>query len=81
MKIEKYKCESCGKECENHYREKGWISISSDHGAFSITIAEGEYDNNKGYYKSRWSGGKKLLDFCSIPCIVSYIDHEMGKKD
>jgi len=65
--IKKDRCDFCGKEVDNWYKEKGWTRIR---GLEQITIAKGRGDDT--YYK-QFSGGTAFLDFCCWEHFVGFV--------
>jgi len=74
MKIEVYRCENCGKETKDYYKEKGWIHI--DTCGLVITngrTKEGHAITNRFtnlIFSSEYTSG---FDFCSLRCFIRWL--------
>ena len=73
MKIEKTKCDWCGKEYADYYAEKELIHISTSSGlaAVNINITDGRRDD--GCAKSKCFKTFNDAHFCNIDCLVNFI--------
>ena len=69
MKIEKSKCDTCGKETEDYYGEQGWIRPTIQ----EITFCTGR--NKRGTAKTKFYRNLEL-DFCSNKCMKKWIDNK-----
>ena len=80
MRIEKDKCNNCGKETTDRYLELGWIHIgvSGNHTirfAFSFSLGRAENGSAQTAYFS-----EKILDFCCMACLVKFFDKGVQER-
>ena len=69
-RVNKYKCDHCGKEAVCHYDEVGWIVIDS---VRSITVTKGRAPNGRAITEHRHLRGNGL-HFCCTTCLAAYIE-------
>lgn len=72
MNIEKYKCDTCGKEVADRYSEHGWIRL--DHPTIYIY-----HGRRKDLCKSAITSYKEIpngkqIDFCGFECFLKYFE-------
>lgn len=71
MRIEKDKCDQCGKEVLDRYVEPGWIQLEGEGTMrlkISISIRRSKNKLAQSAYKT-----VTLLDFCCMGCLTSYL--------
>jgi len=81
MKVEKYRCENCGRETDDYYAEDGWIHIDST--GFEIT--KGRTKDGPAAYPRYFNSGIKSIDdrgvdFCSLKCLIAFLEAKMEEK-
>jgi hypothetical protein len=67
-KIEKDKCDLCGKETDDRYAELGWIRLKD---ISNITISLGRGKDRCA--KTKFKGNVGTIDFCSTGCLIEFI--------
>ncbi len=65
-KIERTKCDHCGKEVIDPYAETGWIYLSKD----GLAVRMGRVDGAPKAFHPRGS------DFCGLACLVKALDDQ-----
>jgi len=74
MKIERYKCENCGKETEDYYSEIGWL-----HAEGKIILTMGRRKSDRSYPIDVLLDGDS--DFCSVNCFVEYLAKKKEERE
>ena len=73
-----YVCDTCGKRCDNHYAEKGWIALE---GIQSISEAKGVYKKASGSYQTRFRAFPGCrANFCSRKCMTACFPRMDGES-
>ena len=69
--IEKTRCDNCGKETEDIYKEHRWLHICAGGHTIQFVLMDGREEN--GNAKVRMREIEDQADFCSITCLSDFV--------
>ena len=71
--VEKYMCDQCKEEVSDRFDAVGWVTLNIK----DISISMGR--TKQGSARTAFLGHLQTLDFCSIDCLVRFLD-DMAEK-